>query len=217
MTDLAITTGAGKTYSFVVQVVADLPVLTAQLRQLFPDATLRLSQIRDHIVVEGQATTDEQRERIARTIRAYLRSVQQSQVELKKMEEEAVAPLPGMGPAAPAPGVAPPPGVASRTARRSRTAPSLPRRRAFLHRQWLPAPGAAATKSAAPRDDQVAKVAMQVLPEPATKTAAPPGTIGWRRPRCRSRRNPRRREFLPLPRSKVTTETSPGGKGHHDL
>ena len=40
-TDLSITTGAGKTYDFEIQVVADLELLGTQLRQMFPDATLQ--------------------------------------------------------------------------------------------------------------------------------------------------------------------------------
>src|SRR5262249_44672983 len=75
VTDLSITTGDGRTYSFEVRVVADLHVLRGQLACLFPDARLKLAQIRDNIVVEGQARDTAQVGRILETIRAYLRSV----------------------------------------------------------------------------------------------------------------------------------------------
>jgi Flp pilus assembly secretin CpaC len=157
VTDLAITTGSGQTYSFVIQIVADLPVLRGQLKQLFPDATLRLSQIRDHIVVEGQARDPEQHDQILRTIRAYLRSIQESQKTVQERAEQdgggspatggrpaAPGPAPAPG-AAPAPGVVPAPGAA-------------PAPRAA-------APRAAAPRAAAPRDERWTKVSMQAAAE----------------------------------------------------
>jgi pilus assembly protein CpaC len=79
VTDLSITTADGRTYNFEVRVVADLDVLRARLRCLFPDATLKLAALRDHVVVEGQARDTPQVGRIMETIRAYLLSVQVSQ------------------------------------------------------------------------------------------------------------------------------------------
>ena len=79
-TDLSVTTGSGKTYDFEVQVVADLETLRAQLRQMFPDASLRLAQIRSKVVVEGQARDAGQVLRIVSTIEQYIRSVQTIQV-----------------------------------------------------------------------------------------------------------------------------------------
>ncbi len=75
-TDLSFTTGAGRTYDYEVQVVADLDVLRAELRQMFPDASLRLSQIRERVVIEGQARDAAQVSRIVSTVDAYIRSVQ---------------------------------------------------------------------------------------------------------------------------------------------
>ncbi len=79
VTDLSITTPDGQTYNFEVHVLADLGTLRLQLRTLFPDASLRLAQIRDHIVVEGQARDAGQVGRIMETIEAYLLSVQRAQ------------------------------------------------------------------------------------------------------------------------------------------
>jgi pilus assembly protein CpaC len=76
VTDLSITTAGGESYNFEIRVVYDLPLLKAQLKQAFPDAVLNLVQIREHLVVEGQARTNEQVTRIIETIQAFLESVQ---------------------------------------------------------------------------------------------------------------------------------------------
>jgi pilus assembly protein CpaC len=80
VTDLSITTTDGRTYNFEIRVVADLQVLRGQLQCVFPDASLKLAQIRDHLVVEGQARDSAQVARILETIKVYLVSVQASQL-----------------------------------------------------------------------------------------------------------------------------------------
>jgi len=60
VTDLSIITSDGQTYSFEVHVVYDLALLRARLMQVFPDAHLKLGQIREHVVVEGQARSPAQ-------------------------------------------------------------------------------------------------------------------------------------------------------------
>jgi pilus assembly protein CpaC len=75
-TDLAITTADDQTYTFEVRVTYDLTLLRARLRQLFPDADLRIAQLRDHVVVEGQARNPAQVARILETLEAYLASMQ---------------------------------------------------------------------------------------------------------------------------------------------
>jgi pilus assembly protein CpaC len=79
VTELSITTGDDRTYSFEVHVVADLDTLRSQLKTLFPDASVQLSQVRDHIVVEGQARDAGQVSRIMEVVTSYLRSVAISQ------------------------------------------------------------------------------------------------------------------------------------------
>ncbi|MCE9546750.1 MAG: pilus assembly protein N-terminal domain-containing protein [Planctomycetia bacterium] len=75
VTDLSIATADGQIHNFQVQVVYDLDLLRAQLRQLFPDAQIKLGQVRDHLVVEGQARSAAQVSQIMETLRAYLTSV----------------------------------------------------------------------------------------------------------------------------------------------
>jgi pilus assembly protein CpaC len=75
-TDLSITTGSGKTYDYELQVVADLDVLRAQLKQMFPDAQLKLVQVRTRVIVEGQARDTATVSRIIATIDSYIRTVQ---------------------------------------------------------------------------------------------------------------------------------------------
>ena len=75
VTDLAITTARNETYTFEIRVLADLTMIKGKLRATFPDASIRLSQIRDHFVVEGEARDPAQIARIIQTITAYLASV----------------------------------------------------------------------------------------------------------------------------------------------
>lgn len=76
ITDMSITTGDGQTFSFEVRVTYDLDLLRAQLAQVFPDARLRLGQMREHLVVEGQARSALQVTQIIATLGGYLQSVQ---------------------------------------------------------------------------------------------------------------------------------------------
>ena len=66
------------TFNFEIRVVPDLHVLHHQLRCMFPEANLKLGQLRDHIVVEGEARSVEEKVRIVATIRSYLDSVKAS-------------------------------------------------------------------------------------------------------------------------------------------
>src|SRR5262249_13425375 len=71
-TDLSITTATGETYTFRVQVVADLVLLEGKLRAMFPDTSIRLGQIRDQVVVEGQARSNTQISQILQAIDSHL-------------------------------------------------------------------------------------------------------------------------------------------------
>jgi len=75
-TDLSITTDAGQTYTIDVHVVYDLPLVRVYLQQIFPDALIELKQLREHIILEGQARSVEQISQIEQTLRSYLRSAQ---------------------------------------------------------------------------------------------------------------------------------------------
>jgi pilus assembly protein CpaC len=75
VTDLSITTATGRTFSFEVRVIRDLTPLTVRLREVFPDASLRLTQLREDIIVEGQARDTQQVENILETIQEYLRLI----------------------------------------------------------------------------------------------------------------------------------------------
>ena len=101
VTDLAITTSDNRVYSFEIHVVADLDTLRTQLRCLFPDASLKLGQIRDQIIVEGEARDSFQVNRILETINNYLRSVAISQD--RKPQAQQAAPQGGPGRVPPLP------------------------------------------------------------------------------------------------------------------
>src|SRR5262245_26651271 len=113
VTDLSIVTADGQVYSFEVRVVADLPVLRGQLHALFPGAVIRLTQVRDSVVVEGEARDVAQVARIIETVQAYLVSVQALQDRRSLTQQrpagELVPKKDGPPPAEPAgPGVATP-------------------------------------------------------------------------------------------------------------
>jgi pilus assembly protein CpaC len=75
VTDLSITTADDEVYAFEVHVGYDLDLLKAQLKQLYPDALIKLGQLREHIVVEGQARSATQVSQILATLEAFLESV----------------------------------------------------------------------------------------------------------------------------------------------
>jgi pilus assembly protein CpaC len=102
VTDLAITTATNETYVFEVRVLADLTLIQGKLRGMFPDASIKLSQLRDHIVVEGEARDPAQITRIIQTLTAYLISVAVGQA--RTVVGRQGAPLGAMG--GPAPGTA---------------------------------------------------------------------------------------------------------------
>lgn len=72
VTDLSITTADNQTYSFEIHVVYNLDLLRAQLRQIFPDADVRLAQIGANVVVEGEARSTDQVSHILQTIQAHI-------------------------------------------------------------------------------------------------------------------------------------------------
>lgn len=78
VTDLAVTTVSGNSYSFEVQIVADMNLLRACLRATFIDADVSVRQLRDQIVVEGQARSPQQVSQIIQMVQGYLESVQTS-------------------------------------------------------------------------------------------------------------------------------------------
>jgi pilus assembly protein CpaC len=75
VTDLSITNAQNETVIFEVHVLADLTLIQGKLRTTFPDASVHLSQVRDHIVIEGEARDPAQIARIIQTLSAYLASV----------------------------------------------------------------------------------------------------------------------------------------------
>jgi len=117
-TDLTVTTSSGRTYDFEIQVVADLDVLRAQLRQLFPDASLKVAQLREKVVVEGQARDSAQVGRIVAVVDTYIRSVQRVQISGQVGDVQNIAganpdlppplPRPAAEALAPNPGLLPP-------------------------------------------------------------------------------------------------------------
>ena len=107
VTDLAITTARNETYTFEIRVLADLSLIQDKLRATFPDASVKLSQIRDHFVVEGEARDQAQIFRIIQTINAYLVSVyiEQGRTATVGQTKEVMQALGGQIPGGNAPGL----------------------------------------------------------------------------------------------------------------
>ena len=94
VTDLSFVTADGETFAYQINVGYDLQLVEAQLKQLYPDALIRLGQLREHIVVEGQARSSFQVNRIIETLRAYAVSMALQQQRKTLLEGGEV---PGVG------------------------------------------------------------------------------------------------------------------------
>lgn len=74
VTDLSFVTSENETFNFEVRVQYDLDFLHAQLQRMFPNARILLSQIREHLILEGQARSDLEIRQIDDAVRALLAS-----------------------------------------------------------------------------------------------------------------------------------------------
>jgi pilus assembly protein CpaC len=91
-------------------VLADLSLLQGRLRAFFPDASIKLAQLRDHIVVEGEARDNAQVARIIETVASYLQSVQVGQQRQIRSQQGGGSSLPTPMGGGAVPGQANPPG-----------------------------------------------------------------------------------------------------------
>jgi len=97
VTDLTFVTSDGESYVFEVRVLYDVELLQAQMRHAFPDALIRLNQIRDHLVLEGQARTTLQSAQIESALGAILETQAvnlRSQAQNSTIEDEEEEPVP---------------------------------------------------------------------------------------------------------------------------
>jgi pilus assembly protein CpaC len=76
VTDLSIVSAAGEIFNFEIHVTYDLDLLNAQMKQIYPDLHLRLFQLREHVVVEGQVRSIRQADQVLNTIELVLQSLQ---------------------------------------------------------------------------------------------------------------------------------------------
>lgn len=76
VTDLSIVSADGEIYNFEIEVTYDLDLLNAQMKQIYPDLQLRLFQLREHLVVEGQVRSIRQADQVLNTLELILRSLQ---------------------------------------------------------------------------------------------------------------------------------------------
>jgi pilus assembly protein CpaC len=75
VTDLSVVTAEGQAFSFEVHVLFDLDLLRAHLRQTFPGTEIRLSQLRNEVVVEGEVRSPMQVHQIIDMVTSDLESI----------------------------------------------------------------------------------------------------------------------------------------------
>lgn len=66
---------ASKTYNYNINVVADLTLLRARFAAIFPDASIKVTQIREFLVLEGQARDSQQVAQIILVTRAFASTI----------------------------------------------------------------------------------------------------------------------------------------------
>lgn len=112
-TDFSIVSAENRVYTFEIRVVPDLELLRGRLRAAFPDAIVKVSTMREHIVLEGQARDSIQVDQIYNLTRAFLLSLKAT--EDRKIPAQISQALARAG-ASPATVVIPPPGAGASTA-----------------------------------------------------------------------------------------------------
>ena len=75
ITDLTLVTGAGEDLTIRVSVVYDLDTLREQLTGVFPDANVRMFQIREHLFAEGIVRDPAQARQLSELLDAYRASM----------------------------------------------------------------------------------------------------------------------------------------------
>jgi len=88
VTDLTIVTGDAEAISFEIHVLYDMDLIRAQLTRIFPNAQIQLSQLREHIVLEGQARSTAQIAQIEQTLEYFIATMQAE----RKVEEQQSVP-----------------------------------------------------------------------------------------------------------------------------
>jgi pilus assembly protein CpaC len=74
VTDFTLVTSDDETLIFEVRVHYDLELLNAQIRKAFPGALVRITQMREHLILEGQARSPRQVAMIEAMVLAFLES-----------------------------------------------------------------------------------------------------------------------------------------------
>ena len=84
ISDLSVVCADGQVFGFEVQVLFDLDLVAAHLRQAFPNDLFRLSQLRDVVLVEGEARSLVEIGDVLRMIEADLIAAQSTAWEMQR-------------------------------------------------------------------------------------------------------------------------------------
>lgn len=63
-TDLSVITSKGQSYNFEIKTVFDIPLLNRYVRKLFPDVNVQISQMDQHLLIEGEVSSQYQEEKV---------------------------------------------------------------------------------------------------------------------------------------------------------
>lgn len=122
VTDLVLTARNGRIYSFEIHVVYELNLVQARVRELFPEARVRVAQIGKNLVVEGQARDSAQ---IRQIVQLVQRAVLVEEVGGAAQPLLGGAPAPAAGAAPPAGGMGPMGGAPDQTTPEAQTGPEI--------------------------------------------------------------------------------------------
>ena len=76
ITDLTIATADDEILTLQLQVMYDLELIRAQLQRLYPDCQLKISQLRENLILEGQVRTSAQATQIRSMLEGWIASQQ---------------------------------------------------------------------------------------------------------------------------------------------
>ncbi len=97
VTDLTFVTADGDSITYDIHVGFDLPLIQTHMQSLFPDAVFELSQLREHVVIKGQARSPSQVSQIVETLQLYLASMQVEHKVNNVIPDSDDVPQPGPG------------------------------------------------------------------------------------------------------------------------
>lgn len=96
-TDLTIVTADDDIISFEVVINFDLDLIRTQVAKRFPDCKIQISQMREHLILEGQVRSTDQIVQVERMVQSFIASMQPQQQQQQQQQQQTGNNLPGQG------------------------------------------------------------------------------------------------------------------------